>query len=250
MDKLTNTHITDANGHRICTSTWSNGPTVQLVTPSQLLTSAKFGKLTDALHTNAANFALSTERMLATFNKVGVRENAPKNISAVSRSFTELQKAGIDGKSGNDQFRTTWASKRNVDPALAGEIRTFLRTSKPGDAAIAVLEHPDFAAAALAAYSLTGLPASLRPRVEEVAIRAALADAYAPQTNAKATAAQPLLSGPDRPALDRLVAQAIVQHEAACAEVEMVEITLRGAVDFIAGVADVPREQAFSLLAA
>lgn len=249
-DRIITFHATeDANG-KFVIAAWQNGPTARFFAPSQVLSSPKFGQSSSALYGATSILALGANRAVATLNVNGWKERAPKDAAALTGPFKAVQKAGIEARVENDRWRAKWLSKRSVEPTTAAEIRSWLRGQKADAATRAALEDPDVAAAALNAWALSGVPASLRPQVEDTLIRANLANAYSDQMTVKPTAASPLQYGADHEAIRRMMADAIVQHEAARAEVDLVETVLHSAINFVAVAADVHREQAYQLLAA
>lgn len=238
----------DANG-KFVSARRPDGRTAIFYIPTPLLGSPTFKNSLEALHAAISLTVMSLTKAAETLNETGLMQQAAAKFSSTAaRAFQQLVSEGRKRWIDLDAIKTDWLNQRKIDPVVAAEIRTYLRSMKTGDAARAALADPDIAASAIAGWQLTGLPESLRSQVESQLMLANLAERFAVRHRIEASASDPLAYGVNKDGALSDAKTALASHEASRGEVELLRQTLVSTVNFAAVASGISDASAHEML--
>ncbi|GLS33752.1 hypothetical protein SAMN04488498_11976 [Mesorhizobium albiziae] len=255
----------DQTAYRFTASRPRDGRTGPLVILKSLENSEVFGPHLRKLRETVGNSVPVMQAKIADSSPEGWTKNAPAFAAFIAAAYQPLRNAAMDRSRELDAIRADKLANRPAIPLSAGEaeklrivfaheVRTaqtvqWLSGLKPSELIAAASGNREFGSVILSNPTLRAkLPGDLAERLERDTLELAYAEQNANAVKLKPTYDLPLRQGGNLDAAKAIARQAIASHEVARDEIAAVEMVLKSAVDFVAILGDISREEAFGLL--
>jgi hypothetical protein len=240
----------DANG-RFNSVERENSPPARLFFSRGLTQSKIFAENVAPLSASVAFLGAHCTKIISGLSPSGWKEQAPAQVKPMARNFVSLRSKAIEQKEALNARQQEWLKPaKSIDPNVAAEVRTFLRSRSASNVMELALNNPLVAGVILDFPLMSGLSADLIDRIKPTVMENNLIERFAGQNSKKPNISDILACGADYDIARSYAREAIKLHDQACNDVDDVHALLNSSIDFVAVVADVSRPAAYEMLTA